>query len=76
MEKYGAEGRRSWKLFRRRGKMIHAGLILRRFNTLQEFEIFALDLAETCCKVNKSSRNKNEVDRWRKAVEARQNEAK
>lgn len=56
--------------------MINAGLIMNRFRSLAEFERFALEWAETCFKVNKSSRNKNEVDRWRKAVEARQNEAK
>lgn len=56
--------------------MIQTGLILRRFATLQEFEIFALDWAETCLMFNKSAKNRAEVERWRKAVEARQNEAK
>lgn len=52
--------------------MINTGLILRRFATLQEFEIFALDWAETCLRFNKSAKNKAEVERWRKAVKARE----
>lgn len=52
--------------------MINAVLIMNRFKTLAEFERFALEWAETCCMVNKSSRNKNEVERWRKAVEVRE----
>lgn len=51
-------------------------LISSRFKSLQEFEKFALDWTSTCYKLNKSDRNKKEVDRWRKAVEARQNEVK
>lgn len=51
-------------------------LISSRFRSLREFEKFALDWSSICYKLNKSGRNKKEVDRWRKAVEARQNEAK
>lgn len=56
--------------------MIGTTLISRRFRSLQEFEKFALDWSSICYKLNKSGRNKSEVERWRKVVEARQNEAK
>ncbi|BDZ80498.1 hypothetical protein [Claveliimonas bilis] len=56
--------------------MMGTTLISSRFISLQEFEKFALDWSSICYKLNKSDRNKSEVERWRKVVEARQNEAK
>ena len=53
--------------------MMGTTLISSRFISLQEFEKFALDWSSICYKLNKSDRNKSEVERWRKAVEARQN---
>lgn len=56
--------------------MIHSTLVKRNFSSLLAFENFAFEWASICYKLNKSDRNKKEVERWRKAVEARQNEAK
>ena len=51
--------------------MIHTELIKNRFDSLEAYEKFALEWAEVCCKVSKSSRNRAEKERFEKAKRVR-----
>lgn len=55
--------------------MIHTELIKNRFDSLEDYEKFALEWAEVCCKVSKNSRNRAEKERFEKAKRVRDMES-
>ncbi|MBS5198579.1 MAG: hypothetical protein KHY93_15920 [Clostridiales bacterium] len=55
--------------------MLSTREIINYFDTLEAYEKFALEWAEVCCEVSKSSRNRAEKERFEKAKRVRDMES-
>lgn len=55
--------------------MMRTELLKDRFDSLEDYEKFAAEWTEVCCKVSKSSRNRAEKERFEKAKRVRDMES-